>query len=169
MWEKPPALEAHRGRPVLSLDCSKLKRGDVDGFFNILAQIPSSPAPIIIIENLTNIPTGDPSIYDDPVEVENRLIHGWNSYPSAATILIPILKSEKDTLNLGRLRNNNYAQVDFSEDVQNWTSVEFKEMLRDSEKDKQDGKTPWLLQKEYISKVQLSLAIEYLKKVQILK
>lgn len=66
-------------RPVYTLDCKTLKKHDAIGFLERLSKLPSTPRPIVIIQNITEIPFGDISIYDDPQYVENILVHSWKN------------------------------------------------------------------------------------------
>ena len=66
-------------RPVYTLDCKTLKKYDAIGFLERLAKLPSDPRPIVIIQNITEIPFGDVSIHDDPQYAENILVHSWKN------------------------------------------------------------------------------------------
>lgn len=82
------------GRPLCILDCRTLKKWDAVGFLERLTMMPKSPRPIVIIQNITEIPVGNgqyyryvgndttfvnTSIYDDPQYVENILVHSWKN------------------------------------------------------------------------------------------
>ena len=80
-------------RPVYTLDCKTLKKHDAIGFLERLRN-PSAQKPVVVIQNITEIPIGDGvyckyvgdgetfndvSIYDDPQYVENILVHSWKN------------------------------------------------------------------------------------------
>lgn len=44
-----------------------------------LSRLPKDPKPVVLIENIANIPVGSPDVYDDPVYVENVLLHSWKN------------------------------------------------------------------------------------------
>lgn len=81
-------------RPIRILDCKTLKKHDAIDFLERLSKLPSDPRPMVIIQNITEIPIGDGvyykyvgdgetfndvSIYDDPQYVENILVHSWKN------------------------------------------------------------------------------------------
>ena len=68
-------LKSQKGRPVIRWDASKFCKGDAVGSMYILSL--RKDKPIVIIENIADIPDGDRNIYDDPVYVENILLHSW--------------------------------------------------------------------------------------------
>lgn len=71
-------LSRHNGREVVSLDCRGLCKGDAYGFMAIIAQkVGQGQHPIVIIENLAEIPAG--SQCDNPQYVENLLGHSWKN------------------------------------------------------------------------------------------
>lgn len=71
-------LSRHKGREVVSLDCRGLCKGDAYGFMAIIAQkVGQGQYPIVIIENLAEIPEG--SQCDNPQYVENLLGHSWKN------------------------------------------------------------------------------------------
>ncbi len=71
-------LSRHKGREVVSLDCRGLYKGDAYGFMAIIAQkVGQGQYPIVIIENLAEIPEG--SQCDNPQYVENLLGHSWKN------------------------------------------------------------------------------------------
>ena len=72
-------------RPVCILDCKTLKKYDAIGFLERLAKLPSDPRPIVIIQNITEIPFGDVSIHDDPQYAENILVHSWKNETNPLT------------------------------------------------------------------------------------
>lgn len=70
-------LKSHQGRPVYRWDVKTFKKYDAIGSMYQLSKLPKEPKPIVIIENIADIPDGDRSIYDDPALVENILLHSW--------------------------------------------------------------------------------------------
>ena len=68
---------APHGRPIIRWDASKFCKNDaVDSMYRLSQQ---KDKPIVIIENIADIPDGDRNIYDDPVLVENVLLHSWKN------------------------------------------------------------------------------------------
>lgn len=74
---KPEAemLKKQKGRQVIRWDAKTFKKYDAVGSMYILSQ--RKDKPIVVIENIADIPDGDRNIYDDPVLVENILLHSW--------------------------------------------------------------------------------------------
>lgn len=72
-------LRRHQGRPVIRWDVRSMRRNDAIGSLCALSKLPREPRPVVIIEHITDIPEGDLSIYDDPVRVENLLLHSWKN------------------------------------------------------------------------------------------
>ena len=70
-------LKKQHGRPVIRWDAKTFKKHDAVGSMYILSQ--RKDKPIVIIENIADIPDGDRNIYDDPVLVENVLLHSWKN------------------------------------------------------------------------------------------
>ena len=68
---------APQGRPIIRWDAKTFKKYDAVGSMYILSQ--RKDKPIVIIENIAEIPDGDRNIYDDPVLVENILLHSWKN------------------------------------------------------------------------------------------
>ena len=68
---------APQGRPVYRWDAKTFKKHDAIGSMYQLSKLSKVPKPIVIIENIADIPDGDRSIYDDPALVENILLHSW--------------------------------------------------------------------------------------------
>ena len=68
-------LRSQQGRPILRWDASKFCKNDAVGSMYMLSQ--RKDKPIVIIENIADIPDGDRNIYDDPVLVENVLLYSW--------------------------------------------------------------------------------------------
>ena len=72
-------LKKQQGRPVIRWDAKTFRKGDAIGSMHALSKLPKEPKPIIIIENIADIPDGDRNIYDDPELVENILLHSWKN------------------------------------------------------------------------------------------
>ena len=70
-------LKTQQGRPFEIWDVTSFCKNDAIGSMYRLSQ--RKDKPIVIIENITEIPIGDPAIYDDPVYVENILLHSWKN------------------------------------------------------------------------------------------
>ena len=70
-------LKSQKGRSIIRWDASKFCKGDAVGSMYTLSQ--RKDKPIVIIENIVDIPDGDRNIYDDPVLVENILLHSWKN------------------------------------------------------------------------------------------
>ena len=68
-------LKSQQGRPIIRWDASKFCKNDAVGSMYRLMK--RKDKPIVIIENIAEIPDGDRNIYDDPVIVENILLHSW--------------------------------------------------------------------------------------------
>ncbi len=130
----PPILQNQKGRPFVSIDCCKLGKWDAIGFLQILSKLPPSPKPILEIVNITQIPPLGTNT-DDPLLVENCLLHSWHNEsidltdkngdsfslsPQDFTILIPIAKNEVNKINNSRLRNDCYKQIQFEDDLKDW-------------------------------------------------
>jgi hypothetical protein len=72
----------HKERPLLSLDCRALHKGDAYGWLKAISegmQNGSLNKPILVIENVDQIPDGDRSVYDDPQYIENILVRPWKN------------------------------------------------------------------------------------------
>ena len=123
----PPVLQKHNRRSIITLDCSGLKKGDALGFLHRLSQLPAEQKPVVVINNITSIPPAG-SITDDPLYVENLLLHSWHNdvirladkdgapftiTPRDFTILIPVSKQKKTNINMSRLRNDCYPHLQF--------------------------------------------------------
>ena len=68
-------LESQKGRPIIRWDVSKFCKDDAIGSMYRLMK--RNDKPIVVIENIADIPDGDRNKYDDPVLVENILLHSW--------------------------------------------------------------------------------------------
>ena len=72
-------LRSQQGRLIIRWDASRFRKGDTIGTMYALSKLPKESNPIIIFENIADIPDGDRNIYDDPVLVENILLHSWKN------------------------------------------------------------------------------------------
>lgn len=70
-------LLPHKGRKVVSKDCRGLKKGDALGWIRDFSK--EDKDAIIVIENVTQIPEGDPALYDPKQYVENILVRSWKN------------------------------------------------------------------------------------------
>ena len=70
-------LLSHKGRKVVSKDCRGLKKGDALGWIRDFTK--EDKDAIIVIENVTQIPEGDPALYDPKQYVENILVRSWKN------------------------------------------------------------------------------------------
>ena len=66
------SLQKHKDRPVHVIDCKKLSKYDAIGWLETVSKLPLSPTPILVIENITEIP-------DSEKYVENLLVHSWKN------------------------------------------------------------------------------------------
>lgn len=71
------SLVPHKGRKVVSKDCRGLTKGDALGWIRDFSK--EDKDAIIVIENVTKIPEGDPSQYDPKQYVENILARSWKN------------------------------------------------------------------------------------------
>ena len=85
MWEitrKENAItnrfKKHIGRPINLLDCRSLCKWDAIGWLEKVSLLPKNPKPILVIENITEIPDEDIN-HDDPQIVRNMLLHSWKN------------------------------------------------------------------------------------------
>lgn len=65
-------LAPHRDRKVISNDCRGLKKGDALGWIRDISN--DDKDAIVVLENVTQIPEGDPALYDPKPYVENILV-----------------------------------------------------------------------------------------------
>ena len=70
-------LKKYSNRGIVYLDCRKLKKSDALGFMRALSSHGSDL--IVVIENVTQIPDGDPGIYDDKQYVIDLLVKSWKN------------------------------------------------------------------------------------------
>ena len=71
------SLVPHKGRKVIAKDCRGLKKGDALGWIRDFSK--EDKDAIIVIENVTRIPEGDPTQYDPKQYVENILARSWKN------------------------------------------------------------------------------------------
>ena len=74
--------DEYKERTLLSLDCRTLKKGDAYGWLKLISEGMKNDTlnkPILVIENVDQIPDGDRNIYDDPQFVENILVRSWKN------------------------------------------------------------------------------------------
>ena len=71
------SLLPHKGRKVIAKDCRGLKKGDALGWIRDFSK--EDKDAIIVIENVTRIPEGDPALYDPKQYVENILVRSWKN------------------------------------------------------------------------------------------
>ena len=75
-----PNQESQKQRPIFSVDCRTLCKGDAYGWLSNIAKATKEVNdPIIIIENVTQIPDSSRAVYDDPVYVTNLLLRSWEN------------------------------------------------------------------------------------------
>ena len=72
-------LKKHQGRPVIHWNAKSFKKDDAIGSMFQLSRMPKEPKPVVIIENISEIPDAISDIYDDPVLIENVLLHSWKN------------------------------------------------------------------------------------------
>ena len=74
--------DEHKERTLLSLDCRSLHKGDAYGWLKAISEGMKDGflnKPILVIENVDQIPDGDRSVYDDPQYIENILVRSWKN------------------------------------------------------------------------------------------
>lgn len=72
-------LKQEQGRQIIKMEAKSFRKDDaIDSMFTLF-KLPKESKPIVIIENIADIPDGDPAIYDNPVLVESTLLHSWKS------------------------------------------------------------------------------------------
>lgn len=74
-------LQKQQGRPVIRWDVKTFRKNDAVGSMYKLSKLPKDPKLVIIIDNITDIPEAISEIYDDPILVENVLLHSWKNDP----------------------------------------------------------------------------------------
>ena len=70
-------LLPHRGRKVIPKDCRGLKKGDALRWIRDISK--DDKDAIVVFENVTQIPEGDPALYDPKQYVENILVRSWKN------------------------------------------------------------------------------------------
>lgn len=71
------SLLPHKGRKVIPKDCRGLKKGDALGWIREISK--DDKDAIVVLENVTQIPEGDPALYDPKQYVENILVRSWKN------------------------------------------------------------------------------------------
>jgi hypothetical protein len=72
-------LKKQQGRPIIRWDIKTFRKGDaIESMFK-LSKSPIQPKPIVIFDNITDIPEGDNNTYDDPTFIENIVLHSWKN------------------------------------------------------------------------------------------
>lgn len=70
-------LASHKGRKVIAQDCRGLKKSDALGWIRDISR--DDKDAIVVLENVTQIPEGDPTLYDPKQYVENILVRSWKN------------------------------------------------------------------------------------------
>ena len=91
-------MQQHAGRKVYTLDCSKLCKYDAIGWLRYVSLLPLSPKPILVIENITEIPQED-EVHDNPKYIQNLLVHSWKNPANQFTDNRPGQNNEQFTIN----------------------------------------------------------------------
>lgn len=91
------SIKQHTGRPVYVLDCKTLRKYDAIGWLEAVSKLPKSSTPILIIENITEIPEED-DVHDNQTYVENLLVHSWKNEINYFTDNRPGQNSKQFTL-----------------------------------------------------------------------
>ena len=73
-----PMLRPYIGQPIYSIDCRYLQKGDAIGWLETISKLPKSPKPILVVENITDIPEEDDK-HDNPQYVLNILMQSWKN------------------------------------------------------------------------------------------
>lgn len=71
-------LRKELGRPVYTIDCRYLCKFDAIGWLEEVAKLPLSTKPILVIENITELPDEDVN-HDNPQYVRNILMYSWKN------------------------------------------------------------------------------------------
>ena len=117
-----PMLRPHIGQPVYSIDCRCLCKGDAIGWLEAISKLPKSPKPILVVENITDIPEEDYK-HDNPQYVRNILMHSWKN-------------PRNDFFNVHSGNNFNINSLDFTVFI-TWTPQ--KRELMESIREPSDG------------------------------
>ncbi|MBR1929116.1 MAG: hypothetical protein IJ834_05180 [Paludibacteraceae bacterium] len=91
-------MQQHVGREIYRLDCSKLCKYDAIGWLRKVSQLSLSPKPILVIENITEIPQED-EVHDNPKYVENLLVLSWKNPANQFTDNRPGQNNEQFSIN----------------------------------------------------------------------
>ena len=71
------SLLPYKGRKVIPKDCRGLKKGDALGWIRDISK--DDKDAIVVFENVTQIPEGDPALYDPKQYVDNILVRSWKN------------------------------------------------------------------------------------------
>lgn len=127
----PLILKKQAGRPFIEIDCSKLGKGDAIGSLHTLSLLSSEKKPVVVISNISEIPKEGQNI-DDPGYTEELLLHGWkeslrqlidnSALPFTIrtqdyTIIIPLLETQGNNINLSRLRTDGFCRVNLKDEI----------------------------------------------------
>ena len=137
-----PITQKCLGRPIKVIDCSKLCKGDALGELYALSKLNVNPTPIVIIENITQIPQED-NYHDNPKYVEDLLLHGWREHirvftntkygdfsieTGNYTILIPWDHSQGEIIRTIWHKADGLAWMEsLQEELKDWKDVGFEE------------------------------------------
>lgn len=69
-------LKGMASRGIHAIDCRNVCKGDAYGFLSKVAEDKTNP--IVVIENVTQIP-GEDAVHDNPDYVANLLLHSWKN------------------------------------------------------------------------------------------
>lgn len=72
-----PDYQEQKHRPIYSIDCSKVCKGDTYDWLSKIAEVEDGA--IVVVENVTRVPNGNSNIYDDPNYVTNLLLRSWKN------------------------------------------------------------------------------------------
>ena len=72
-----PDYQEQKARPIYSIDCSNVCKGDAYGWLSKIAEVEDGA--IVVVENVTRVPNGNSNIYDDPNYVTNLLLRSWKN------------------------------------------------------------------------------------------
>jgi hypothetical protein len=144
-----PMLRPHLGRPVYTLDCRYLHKGDAIGWLEKVSNLPNSPMPILVIEHITEIPEEDAN-HDNPQYVRNVLMHSWKNpmnelfnantgtsfkiVPADYTIFITWIIDKREKMDAIHQPSDGFAWVGNLEEYFNNFKADFKdESIKDLE------------------------------------
>ncbi len=72
-----PDYQEQKTRPIYSVDCSKLCKGDTYSWLSKIAEVEDGA--IVVVENVTRVPNGNSNLYDDHNYVTNLLLRSWKN------------------------------------------------------------------------------------------